>query len=65
MSLVCVYNTDLHFLAHILLLLGPKHVMERASNVVMRDSTLYVAQNVGHFITALMVSDIDLTPCQD
>ena len=44
----------LTFFASHPLLLGPKRVMEGARNVVMRDSTLYVAQNVS-FITALMV----------
>ena len=46
-------------------LLRLKRVMEGARNVVMRDSTLYVAHNVCLFITALMVSDMDLTFCQD
>ena len=55
MSLVCIYNTYLHSLALILCFWDPKRVMEGACNVVMRDSTLYVAQNVCLFITALMV----------
>ena len=59
---MCLQYIPTFFGSH---LLGPKHVMEGAHNVVMRDSTLYVAQNVCLFITALMVSDIDLTLCQD
>ena len=41
-------------------LLTSKHVMQGAHNVVIRDSTLYVAQNVCLFITVSMISDMDL-----
>ena len=61
---MCLQYILTFFISHPLLL-GPKHVMEGARNVVIRDSTLYVAQNVRLFITALMISDLDLTVCQD
>jgi len=35
------------------LLRAPQHVMQGARNIVMRDSTFYVAQNVCPVITAL------------
>ena len=60
---MCLQYILTFFVSHPLLL-GPKHVMEGARNVVIRDSTLYVVQNVRLFITALSVSDMDLS-CQD
>ena len=57
MSLVRVYNAYFQSFGSHSWLLGPKHVMEGARNVIMRDSTLYVAQNVRLSITTLMVSD--------
>ena len=54
MSLVCLQYTT-KFFGSYSFLRGPQNVMQGAHNIVMRDSTLYVAQNVCPLITALMV----------
>ena len=63
-SLVCIYKTSLNSSSDFLFLWKTQNVMQGA-HIYMRDSTLYVAQNVCPVIIALMVSDMDLTFYQD
>jgi hypothetical protein len=54
-SQVCVYNAQINYLAHILCFWESQNVMQGAHNFTIRDTTLYVAQNVCTVTTALMV----------
>ena len=63
-ALVCVYNAQIKYLAHILCLRECQNVLPGAHNFVIRDTTLYVAQNVCIATIVLMVQH-DLTICQD
>ena len=53
-SPVCVYNAQIDSLAHVVCLRESQNVMQGAHNFIMRDTTLYVAQNVCTVTTAVM-----------
>ena len=51
----CVDNVQTNSSAHFVCFRDAQNVMQGARNIVMRDSTFYVAQNVCSVIPALMV----------